>query len=107
MIALDANGCELRIYVRRAGLLKRFGHDLELRLGALRGDIDPAAREDRLEIDAGAIRVVSAVEGRVRRPALSASDVAEIERNIAAHVLGAEQHPRIEFCSARVEPTAT
>jgi hypothetical protein len=100
----DAANSECHVYVRRAGLLAAVGHDLELRVGAYRVELDRAGARVTARFDAASLRVVEAVEGRRRRPGrLSASDKAQIESNVVQKVLRAARHPSIEFQSTAIE----
>jgi polyisoprenoid-binding protein YceI len=93
--------CEVLTF--REGFLSAMAHDLLLRVGAFELVVDPAAPLVSARIDAGSLRVVTALrDGRPLPGALRPADVREIEATIAGTVLRASRFPEIRFTSTAV-----
>jgi polyisoprenoid-binding protein YceI len=97
----DVAACEVLTF--REGALSAVAHDLRLRVTAFELSIDPAAPAVTARLDAGSLRVVSAMrDGRPLPDALRPGDVREIEETLAATVLRAPRFPEIRFASTSV-----
>jgi len=100
----DQATCEVLTF--KEGLLSPVAHDLLLRVTAFQITVDPAAPAVSAELDAGSLRVVSAMrDGRPQTGALRSPDAKEIEATIVREVLHANRFPMIRFASARVSRT--
>lgn len=101
----DRASCEVLTF--REGLLSPVAHDLLLRANAFHVAVDPeAAAAVQAEIDAGSLRVVTAMrDGRPLPGALRPADVEEIEAIVAREVLRASRFPVIRFASSSVSRT--
>lgn len=94
--------CRVRTYVQ--GALSAMGHDLELRVGRLRIEVDDASGAIRATFDPSSLQVVGAMKGGARDPgALGAADRRKIEANIRKDVLHPSKHPEIRFESSSVD----
>ncbi|GAA3160811.1 YceI family protein [Nonomuraea roseoviolacea] len=98
----------LLVTTTRAGFGAKAGHDLTIEVTRWRGEAtidpaDPAGSSVTVEVDAGSFEVR---EGTGGVKPLTASDRAEIEKNIREKVLYSARHPVITFRSSRVEGTA-
>ncbi len=97
----DVATCDVLTF--REGVLSAMAHDLLLRVTALEVAIDPEAPAVTARLDAGSLRVVTAMrEGRTLPGALRPADVREIEATIAGTVLRARRFPEIRFASTEV-----
>jgi polyisoprenoid-binding protein YceI len=93
----------LEVLTFREGLLSAVAHDLLLRAIRFEVAIDPARQAVTVRIDAGSLRVVTALrEGRPLPNALRPADVRDIEQTIAERVLQAGRWPEIRFASTAV-----
>lgn len=100
----DRATCEVLTF--REGLLSAVAHDLLLRATTFHLAVDPDAPAVQAEIDAGSLRVVTAMrDGRPLPGALRPADVKEIEATIAGEVLRASRFPLIRFASASASRT--
>ncbi len=100
----DRASCEVLTF--REGLLSPVAHDLLLRANAFHFAIDLDAPAVQAEIDAGSLRVVTAMrDGRPLPGALRPADVEEIEAIVAREVLRASRFPVIRFASSSVSRT--
>lgn len=107
IVLFDAKNSHCRIYTRRAGVLGRVGHDLEIQVSDFRIHLDEATLEITADFKTNSLRVVDAVEGTTRLPGkLSMSDKRQIEENIADDVLETNRYPTIVFRSTHVEKDA-
>lgn len=96
-------GCEVLVF--REGLLSAVAHDLLLRVTELEIVVDPGAPSVTARLDAGSLRVVTAMrEGRALPEALRPQDVREIEATISHEILRAPRFPEILFVSRQVRP---
>lgn len=106
MLTFGADRATCEVLTFREGLLSPVAHDLLLRAAAFHVTIDPDAPAVQAEIDAGSLRVVTALrDGRPLPGALRPADVKEIEATIAREVLRAARFPVVRFASARVSRT--
>ena len=97
-IELNAEQVTLWVHTRKEGVLSRMGHDLRLRAERLSLRYAPETGRLELTVPADALRVEGALQGERLEPgALSASDRAEIERNVRERVLESRRHPTIRF----------
>jgi hypothetical protein len=90
-LEMDPGASTLRVRTRAVGLLARLAHDLEIVARDLRGEASEQAGAwtAELHVPVRAMRVEGTLRGdSLDRGSLSASDRAEIERKIAAEVLG-------------------
>jgi polyisoprenoid-binding protein YceI len=102
----DQATCEVLTF--KEGLLSPVAHDLLLRVTAFRITVEPEAPAVSAELDAGSLRVVTAMrDGRPASGALRPADVKEIEAIIVREVLRASRFPVIRFESASASRTET
>jgi hypothetical protein len=105
-------GAACTVYVYREGALAAIGHDLALRVGDLRIEVEGAAGTRALRVQAScqtaSVRVAGALRrGTVNESQPSAGDRTEIERNIACEVLETDRYPVAAFRSSSVEPAGS
>jgi hypothetical protein len=105
-------GAACTVYVYREGALAAIGHDLALRVGDLRIEVEGAAGTRGLRVEASCQAASVRVAGALRRGAVdesqpSAGDRTEIERNIACEVLETDRYPVASFRSSSVEPAGS
>jgi hypothetical protein len=102
-LRLDRDSAECLVLTFKEGILSAVAHDLEIRVERLEVTIDDAPLSVRARLEAGSLRVVTAVkDGVPQRAALSAADRAKIEETLATEVLHAQKHPDIAFASTSV-----
>jgi polyisoprenoid-binding protein YceI len=100
----DEATCEVLTF--REGVLSPIAHDLLLRATAFHIAVDPVAPAVSAEIDAGSLRVVTAMrDGRPLPGALRPADAKEIEATIAREVLRASRFSVVRFASAGASQT--
>lgn len=98
MRKLDAETAELEVFTFKEGALSGLAHDLRLRATAFELEIDDETGTVKARVDPKSLRVESAMPGGGEAPSLlSASQRAEIERNIQLAVLHGERFPEIAF----------
>ena len=103
MPTFDASTAECLIFTYKEGLLSAVAHDLKLRVGRFRVEIDGASAVSA-SFDASSLRVVTAMRGSAESPAtLSDKDRRDIEENTAKDVLETKRHKEIRFASTAVE----
>ena len=106
MPIFDASNATIHVFTRKAGVLSRLGHDLELAATKFTIDIDQAGTRVTAEIDASALQVLHALVDGVPQPTLlSASDKAKIQQSSRDDVLQCKKYPHIRFASTAVEAT--
>lgn len=97
----DARQAACQIYAFKAGALSGFGHDLQLRVERFEIAIDEQSHAIQAWFDPASVRVVCAMKDGSEAPgALSESDRAEIQRNLARSVL--DPGGEIQFSSTAV-----
>jgi polyisoprenoid-binding protein YceI len=93
--------CEVLVF--REGPLSLAGHDLLLRVEAFEVALDPGAPSVVVRVDAGSLRVVTALrDGRELPGALRPADVRDIEETVAREILRAPIYPEIRFTSTEI-----
>src|SRR5687767_2370337 len=98
MHKLNGSSVDIRVFVYREGLLAKAGHDLELVARKVSLELELDTQRVRAEIWASSLEVVHALQDGAPAPnALSASDKADIQRNLARSVLEAERYPSVYF----------
>lgn len=96
MPTYDASQAECIVLTFKEGLLSKIAHDLEIRVERFQVKVDGTTIE--ATFDPTSLRVVTArKDGRPNPGALSASDRAKIEGNIAGEVLETKRHPEVRF----------
>ena len=95
----------IEVFTYREGALSALGHDLRLR--AMRFDIEVLGDSVTATVDASSLRLEAAMRGGApMQGALSDRDKAEIERNCTREVLEAHKHPEATFSSFEVKQSA-
>jgi polyisoprenoid-binding protein YceI len=93
--------CDVLVF--REGLLAVAAHDLLLSVGVFEIALDPGALSVAARLDAGSLRVVTALrDGRKLPGALSPADVRKIEETVAREILRASRFPEIRFTSSEI-----
>ncbi len=94
----DSSTAECLLFTGKAGLLASVAHDLKLLV--TRFEVEVFAGSVHASFDPASVRVVCARrDGRDAPGLLSASDRAEIEKNIVRSVLESARYPSISFHS--------
>ncbi|MFW5925152.1 MAG: YceI family protein [Myxococcota bacterium] len=94
--------CFVLTYVK--GALSAVGHDLKLRVGTFRVDVNDEDRSIRATFDPASLRVENAMKrGQDAPGTLSEGDEKKIHRNVREDVLQPDRHPDIRFQSKSVE----
>jgi hypothetical protein len=97
----DASTAECLLFTEKAGLLSSVAHDLKLLVTRFEVSVEGGA--PRAKFDPSSVRVVCARrDGRDAPGLLSASDRAEIEKNIIQKVLEPGRYPSLEFHSTAI-----
>lgn len=95
---------ELWVYTFKQGLLSRIAHDLKVKATAVQWAYEPSTQQWTLKVPSDGLRVECAMQAGVEAASvLSASDKAQIEKNIRQEVLESNRFPVIEF-TGREEP---
>jgi hypothetical protein len=103
MIRLDESSADCLVFTYKEGILSAVAHDLKIRVGRFRIEIDEVARTVAGRFDATSLRVVCAMQAGVdAEGALGAEQKREIEGNIVRHVLAADEYPEIRYVSTSV-----
>jgi hypothetical protein len=98
------SNAEVLVFTFKEGLLSPIAHDLKL--SVTRFSLELGESSVRAEFDAGSLKVVCAMkDGRDAPGALPGFAPAEIQKNIAASVLSAGDHPVIRFESSWISET--
>ena len=104
MARYDASSAEILVFTFKEGLLSAVAHDLKLK--ATKFTLDVEGTSAKLDLDAGSIRVVTAMKDGAENPsAIPASKYAEIEKNATGDVLQVKKFPTIQFVSTSVTDT--
>jgi polyisoprenoid-binding protein YceI len=107
MMTYDASNAQCWVYSFKEGLLSKIAHDLKHRVTRFSIRVDDAARQVEAEIDARSLRVECVMkDGKELTSELTGDDKEEIEGQIIADVLNADEHPMIRFRSRAVTECA-
>lgn len=102
MPRFDQSTAECLVLTYKEGLLSSIAHDLKIEATRFTFDTDPEAPSVRAELDAGSLRVVTAMKAGRPHDALGEKDKREIEKNIREDVLHTKRHASIQFESTGV-----
>lgn len=101
MPKFDQDNAEALVFTFKDGLLSKIAHDLKLAIRRFEIDVSPGSV--RARFDTRSLVVVTPMkDGQDNPSALSDSDKAKIQEQIAADVLHSNQHPTAEFVSRSV-----
>lgn len=107
MPSYDEARAECWVFTYKQGLLSPMAHDLRLRVGRFRIELDEAEPRISASFDASSLYVDTAMRDGAESPeALSAADKNKIARQIREEVLHADAHPSISFHSTRLTARA-
>jgi len=105
MARYDSSSAEILVFTFKEGLLSAVAHDLKLK--ATKFTLEVEGDSAKLELEAGSLRVVSAMKDGAESPsAIPPSKFAEIEKNAFNDVLETKRHPTISFTTTSVTDTA-
>ncbi|MBF0216361.1 MAG: YceI family protein [Candidatus Omnitrophica bacterium] len=112
MLKVNPSNAECSVLTFKDGLLSAVAHDLKIkvskfeiatRLSVSGNDMSEWDISIKAVFDAASLKTVSAMKGgKEFNGALSASDRADIEKNIAVSVLKSDEFPKIRFSSSDV-----
>jgi polyisoprenoid-binding protein YceI len=107
MLSYDESCAECWVFTFKQGLLSPVAHDLRLRVGRFRVELDEAKTQVRAQFDASSVYVETALKDGADIPqALSADDEQKIAGQIRDRVLQAGRYPSITFRSTRLSALA-
>ncbi len=107
MPSFDERVAECWVFTFKQGLLSPVAHDLRLRVGRFRVELDDEKTQVSARFDPSSLVVDSPMKGGVEDPsALSTADKHKIAQQIREHVLHVAVHPSIEFRSHRLSARA-
>lgn len=105
MARYDSSSAEILVFTFKEGLLSAVAHDLKLK--ATKFTLEVEGDSAKLELEAGSLRVVSAMKDGVAQPsAIPFSKFAEVEKNAFSDVLEVKRYPLISFTTTIVTDTA-
>ena len=94
---------DLWVYTFKEGLLSRVAHDLKLKASKAAWSIEGPTGPLEVRVPSDGLRVECAMEKGVEKPAvLSASDKAQIEKNLRKEVLETVRFPEIRFTAREI-----
>lgn len=104
MARYDASSAEILVFTFKEGLLSAVAHDLKLKATKFTIEVENGVAS--LELEAGALKVVSAMKDGAENPsAVPPGKHAEIEKNMTGDVLQVKKFPLIRFATTRVTDT--
>lgn len=104
MARYDASSAEILVFTFKEGLLSAVAHDLKLKATKFSLEVDGSTA--RLDLEAGSLRVVTAMKDGADSPsAIAPSKFGEIEKNAFDDVLQVKKFPSIQFNATQVTDT--
>ena len=108
MAQYDPSCGECLVFTYKEGLLSAVAHDLKIKVGGWRVEVDAARSAIVASFDPTTLSVVCAMrDGREAPGVISSKDAQKIDASIQTDVLAAKQHREIRFCSTQVSEEGT